>query len=105
MNEQEYINDLESQVDYLRIEVEKQKTEIKCLKNKIEKLKKSFEKEKKQILKNLQIDETKNENFKIKYQEVQNKFRQQQSQLWTNRRRDLETKNKLNVDINLYQFF
>ena len=29
MNEQEYINDLESQVDYLSIEVEKQKTEIK----------------------------------------------------------------------------
>lgn len=95
MKEQEYISQLEIKNDNLKIEIEKQKTEIKFLNEKIEKMKKSFEKEKKQILKNVQIDETKNENYKIKYQEVQNKFRQQQGQLWTNRKRDLEIKNKL----------
>jgi len=95
MIKQEYINNLEIQNDNLKIEIEKQKAEIKFLNEKIEKMKKSFEKEKKQILKNIQIDNNKNENFKIKYQAVQNKFRQQQGQLWTNRKRDLEIKNKL----------
>lgn len=95
MNEQEYISQLETKNDNLKIEVEKQKAEIKFLNEKIEKMKKSFEKEKKQILKNIQIDNEKNENYKIKYQAVQNKFRQQQGQLWTNRKRDLEIKNKL----------
>ena len=95
MNKQKYINDLEIKNDTLKIEVEKQKAEIKFLNEKIKKIKKAFEKEKKQILKNVQIDEAKNENYKIKYQAVQNKFRQQQGQLWTNRKRDLEIKNKL----------
>lgn len=95
MNEQEYISQLETKNDNLKIEVEKQKAEIKFLNEKIEKMKKSFEKEKKQILKNAQIDNEKNENYKIKYQAVQNKFRQQQGQLWTNRKRDLEIKNKM----------
>jgi predicted RNase H-like nuclease (RuvC/YqgF family) len=95
MNEQEYISQLETKNDNLKIEVEKQKAEIKFLNEKIEKMKKSFEKEKKQILKNVQIDNEKNENYKIKYQAVQNKFRQQQGQLWTNRKRDLEIKNKM----------
>ena len=95
MEKQEYISKLEIQNDNLKIELEKQKAEINFLKEKIEKMKKVFEKEKKQILKNAQIDEAKNENYKIKYQEVQNKFRQQQGQLWTNRKRDLEIKNKL----------
>lgn len=95
MNEQEYISQLETKNDNLKIEVEKQKAEIKFLNEKIEKMKKCFEKEKKQILKNAQIDNEKNENYKIKYQTVQNKFRQQQGQLWTNRKRDLEIKNKM----------
>jgi len=95
MKEQEYISQLETKNDNLKIEVEKQKAEIKFLNEKIEKMKKSFEKEKKQILKNVQIDNEKNENYKIKYQAVQNKFRQQQGQLWTNRKRDLEIKNKM----------
>lgn len=95
MNEQEYISQLEMENNNLKIEVKKQKTEIKFLNEKIEKMKKSFEKEKKQILKNIQIDSEKNENYKIKYQAVQNKFRQQQGQLWTNRKRDLEIKNKM----------
>lgn len=95
MKEQEYISQLETKNDNLKIEVEKQKAEIKFLNEKIEKMKKFFEKEKKQILKNVQIDNEKNENYKIKYQAVQNKFRQQQGQLWTNRKRDLEIKNKL----------
>lgn len=95
MKEQEYISQLETKNDNLKIEVEKQKAEIKFLNEKIEKMKKSFEKEKKQILKNIQIDNEKNENYKIKYQAVQNKFRQQQGQLWTNRKRDLEIKNKM----------
>lgn len=95
MNEQEYISKLETQNDNLKIDLEKQKAEIKFLNEKIEKLKKSFEKEKKTLIKNLQIDNEKNENYKVKYQAVQNKFRQQQGQLWTNRKRDLEIKNKL----------
>ena len=95
MNEQEYISKLETQNDNLKIDLEKQKAEIKFLNEKIEKLKKSFEKEKKTLIKNLQIDNEKNENYKVKYQAVQNKFRQQQGQLWTNRKRDLDIKNKL----------
>jgi spore coat polysaccharide biosynthesis protein SpsF (cytidylyltransferase family) len=85
------MNELES----LKIEIEKQKAEIKFLNNKIEKMKKTFEKEKKALIKTFQIDNEKNENYKVKYQAVQNKFRQQQGQLWTNRKRDLEIKNKM----------
>lgn len=95
MNKQEYIFKLETQNDNLKIDLEKQKAEIKFLNEKIEKLKKSFEKEKKTLIKNLQINNEKNENYKVKYQAVQKKFRQQQGQLWTNRKRDLQTKNKL----------